>query len=346
MLGQPGPHLVRGGGRPRPGSIEVHIERTPSAVASTDHGPASAERVELRRHVGVGGRPLRRDAPAQVQGDRRYTWAEMDRRADGIAADAPGRRRRSSGQGGAVPLQRPRVPRVDVRPLQGRARPGQHQLPLHRRRAGVPVDQRRRRRGDLPRLVRRPGRTGAPPGAGGSRPGCTWPTRAARPARLGHRRTRRRRVSASTRTWRPVGTQRRRPVHPLHRRHDRDAEGRDVAPGRRRRQPRRRRPAVRCPRSRRPPPWPSAWSRPGPVNLPGRAAHARHRRVQRHVEPDARRLGRHARPARSFDVVELLDTCQREQVKSISIVGDAFAKPDAPSARRRARPVGHLEPCG
>ena len=30
---------------------------------------------------------------------------------------------------------------------------------------------------------------------------------------------------------------------------------------------------------------------------------------------------------RSFDVVELLDTCQREQVKSISIVGDAFAKP-------------------
>ena len=30
---------------------------------------------------------------------------------------------------------------------------------------------------------------------------------------------------------------------------------------------------------------------------------------------------------RSFDVVELLDTCQREQVKSMSIVGDAFAKP-------------------
>jgi acyl-CoA synthetase (AMP-forming)/AMP-acid ligase II len=30
---------------------------------------------------------------------------------------------------------------------------------------------------------------------------------------------------------------------------------------------------------------------------------------------------------RSFDVVELLDTCQREHVKSLSIVGDAFAKP-------------------
>jgi acyl-CoA synthetase (AMP-forming)/AMP-acid ligase II len=30
---------------------------------------------------------------------------------------------------------------------------------------------------------------------------------------------------------------------------------------------------------------------------------------------------------RSFDVVELLDTCQREQVRSLSIVGDAFAKP-------------------
>ena len=25
------------------------------------------------------------DAPAQVQGDRRFSWAEFDRRADGIA---------------------------------------------------------------------------------------------------------------------------------------------------------------------------------------------------------------------------------------------------------------------
>ncbi len=31
--------------------------------------------------------------------------------------------------------------------------------------------------------------------------------------------------------------------------------------------------------------------------------------------------------SRRFDVVELLDTCQREQVKSMSIVGDAFARP-------------------
>ena len=36
------------------------------------------------------------DAPAQVQGDRRVTWAEFDRRADGIAADAARRRRRRS----------------------------------------------------------------------------------------------------------------------------------------------------------------------------------------------------------------------------------------------------------
>jgi acyl-CoA synthetase (AMP-forming)/AMP-acid ligase II len=26
------------------------------------------------------------DAPAQIQGDRRFTWAEFDRRADGVAA--------------------------------------------------------------------------------------------------------------------------------------------------------------------------------------------------------------------------------------------------------------------
>ena len=41
-------------------------------------------------------------------------------------------------------------------------------------------------------------------------------------------------ASAAGRTRAAVGSQRRRPVHPLHRRHHRHAQGRDVAPGRRR----------------------------------------------------------------------------------------------------------------
>ena len=49
---------------------------------------------------------------------------------------------------------------------------------------------------------------------------------------------------------------------------------------------------------------------------------------------------------RHFDPVELLDTIQRERVNSISIVGDAFAKPILARARRRARSLGHLVAAG
>ena len=55
------------------------------------------------------------DAPAQVQGDRRDHVGGVrparQRRRPGL----PRRRRRGAGQGRPVPLQRPRVPRVDVR---------------------------------------------------------------------------------------------------------------------------------------------------------------------------------------------------------------------------------------
>ena len=61
------------------------------------------------------------EAMAQRHAGVTTTWAEFDRRADGVAADAARRRRRRAGQGRPVPLQRAGVPRVGVRRVQGRA---------------------------------------------------------------------------------------------------------------------------------------------------------------------------------------------------------------------------------
>ena len=104
------------------------------------------------------------DAQAQVHGDRRVTWAEFDRRANGVAATLLDRGRHRAGQGGAVPLQRPRVHRVDVRGVQGRPRPHQHQLPVPGRRARLPVGQRRLRGRRVPRRVHRHDRAHPRPG--------------------------------------------------------------------------------------------------------------------------------------------------------------------------------------
>ena len=109
--------------------------------------------------------------------------------------------------------------------------PGQHQLPLRRRRARLPVGQRRRRRGRVPRLLRRALRAAS---AIASRASSTWlwvddgsgpcpdwaiPYEDAA-------------ASAAERTVPAHGTRRRRPPAALHRRHHRHAEGRHVAPGR------------------------------------------------------------------------------------------------------------------
>ena len=61
------------------------------------------------------------DREAQVQGERRLTWGDTDRRADGVARTLLDGGAEPPGQGGAVPLQRPRVPRVAASPP---ARPG------------------------------------------------------------------------------------------------------------------------------------------------------------------------------------------------------------------------------
>ena len=235
------------------------------------------------------------DAPGQVQGDRRFTWAEMDRRADGIAAVllAGG-----AGHQDKVAQYLHNAPeylesmfgiyKAALVPVNTNYRYTDDELVhLWTNADAVAVifhgsfaDRVERVRHRVPAVA-----TWVHVAGGSDVALPAWAIAVRGGGGLGLHPDRR-----------PLGTQRRRPVHPLHRRHDGDAEGRDVAPGRRRRQPRLRRPAVRCPAE------PSAAALaerlvgPGPVNLPGRAVDARHRRIQRHVEPGPRRLGGDACP--------------------------------------------------
>jgi 3-oxocholest-4-en-26-oate---CoA ligase len=67
-------------------------------------------------------------------------------------------------------------------------------------------------------------------------------------------------------------------------------------------------------------------TRPGPLNLP--AAPLMHGTGAFNAMWNLTLAGSVVTlESRTFDVVELLDTCQQEQVKSMSIVGDAFARP-------------------
>ena len=94
------------------------------------------------------------DAPAQVHGDRRYTWREFDERANGVADTLL--------QAGVVEQDKvahylyncPEYLESMFGIWKAGLRPDQHQLPLRRRRARLPVGQRRRGGRRLPRLVR------------------------------------------------------------------------------------------------------------------------------------------------------------------------------------------------
>ena len=206
---------------------------------------------------------------------------EFDRRADGVALALLEAGAAAAGQGRPLPLQRPRVPRVAVRGVQGRPGPGQHQLPLHRRRARLPVGQRRRGRRRVPRHVRRARRRRSATGCPGQALALGRRRHRAR-ARLGHalrgRGRRRHRPSAVA----PLGPRRRRPAPALHRRHHRHAQGRHVAPGR---------PLPRATRTPSHPQYgddtdldldaPSSLTGPGPVHVARLPADARHRLVHR-----------------------------------------------------------------
>ena len=165
--------------------LEVHRAATAAsvAVASPTSTPTHAG-LELRRRL--GGR--RRAVPGRARPGPGRPAHHVGASSTGGPTASPATLldagARAAGQGRPVPLQLPRVPRVDVRHLQGRPRAGQHQLPLRRRRARLPVGQRRRRRRRVPRHLRRPHRAHPRPGARGPAAGCGSTTAAAR-ARTG-----------------------------------------------------------------------------------------------------------------------------------------------------------------
>ena len=182
--------------------------------------------------------PTRR---AQVQGDRRVTWREFDRRADGVAA-RPARRRAPREQdkvaqylyNGPEYLEsmfaasRPassRSTRTTATPTTSSSTCGTTPTPSRScstARSPSAIERIRDRVPDVRLWL------WVDDGAG---PCPAWAT----PYEDGRQRPTRERVVA------PWGRERRRPLHALHGRHHRHAEGRDVAPGRPVPQPRRRR---------------------------------------------------------------------------------------------------------
>ena len=122
------------------------------------------------------------DAPALTQGSDHPDLGRVGPAGRQRGPVAARRRCRPAGQGGPLPLQLLGVPRGHLRLLQARPGPHQHQLPLRRRRAGLPVGERRHGGGGLPRGLRRPHRGDPGPGArvpelavGGRRDGACPP---------------------------------------------------------------------------------------------------------------------------------------------------------------------------
>ena len=148
----------------------------------------------------------------------------------------------------------------------------------------------------------------------------------------GHRRTRH---------W-PVGPVRRPPPAALHRRDDRHAEGRDVAPGRPVRRARRQQQEADATRTGPRRRHSATVAKAGPRNMPARSADARHRVVQRDQQPDGRRLDHHDGRSVTSAPRSSSTASSSYGINSTSIVGDAFAKPILRGTRRRARSMGHL----
>ena len=209
--------------------------------------------------------PSRRPRPAPR---RASTW---------WASSTAGRRRRRRAARHRGRPSRTRSPSTSTtRPstssrCRGRSRPagyGQHQLPLHRRRARVPLGQRRRGGRRVPRRVRRRSRRCAPGFRGchvavGRRrqravPGLGDAVRGGRD--VGAPRSGRRRRGDAAATTSYCSTPAARPV----------PEGRHVAPGRPLRRPRRRQPGPL-------PPCPDLEAAAARMSSPGRATCRRHR---------------------------------------------------------------------
>ncbi len=198
----------------------------PGSGGSGGVQPCRPVRVGRRRGPGPRGarvpRPSRHGlgAPADLRGAGRRS---QPRRAP---PDRPGCTPRRTPRPASV--QRRRVPPDGPGLPEGQGRPGQRQLPLCRRGVGVPLPGRGPGGGGLRRGVRGPGRAGAAAGAeatasvAGGRAGRGGGARRGAVRRRGGRRVARARLPRALRG---------RPVHHLHRRYDRHAQGCDVASG-------------------------------------------------------------------------------------------------------------------
>ena len=279
------------------------------------------------------------DAPALAQGDRSQTWSEINRRADGIAARAARRRLRRAGQGRPVPLQLPRVPREHVRRVQGRA--GDRSTPT----TATPTTSSSTC-GTTPTPSPSCSTAPSPSTASGSarraaaRSACgSGSTTAPGRAPIGRRPTRRRgdggRDDVAGRGAAAATT-----CTALHRRHDRDAEGRDVASGR----------PVRAldANNRVPTSRPRARSTPG-SSSPGRAtcpaAPLMHGTGCFNVISNLMIGGSVTMlVGRRFDPIELLDTIEQRSDQLDVDRRRRLRQADRSRPRRRTRPMGHLQP--
>ena len=214
----------------------------------------------------------------------------------------------------------------------------QRQLPLHRRRAGLRARRRRHGwRSSTTPASRRcwPRRCPTcPPSAASS-----WSTTARAPSRCPARSRYEDLLAGATRRPTRRHLVARRPLRRLHRRHHRHPQGRALAPGRLPRTPRSGSGAPRTElveRARRP-------GRPRALPAPPFMHGAAHWNALSCllaggtvvIQDDTEHL----------DPADVLDTCEREQVGSLLIVGDAFARPLLDELRRTpAGPVGAAGP--
>ncbi len=168
------------------------------------------------------------------------------------------RRRDAAGQGGALPLQLPRVPRVDVRHLQGRRSSRSTRTTATATTSWCTCGQRRRRRRRVPRLASPSGSSGCATACPNVRTGSGSTTDGGPPCPEWAIPYEEAAASAPGRTVAPWG----RSGDDLYLLYTGGTtgmpEGRDVAPGRPDRQPRRRVAAPASRPSRRRTRWPSA----------------------------------------------------------------------------------------